>query len=93
MHGVRDIDSRLKAMLDLKFTCRELGYSYPPELIEAFGEDVLEFDAREDIIKAVTEVDLGGRNWRTRADGKGCELVIDLSELPDGISKIRVFTE
>jgi len=95
--GIRNKTARFDDMVDLKMFCDKLTVSYPEELIDYFnGTDALEMDDKADVIKEALEVslnyDLCGIVGLTKGnidtdDG----MIVDLSKLPDDITKLRIY--
>ena len=93
--GQRDPDGKLADMVALKELCQKNSVTYPDELKEYFkGTDALEMKDAEGTIREATEVGLNELKIDGLLDGDveyGCNMIVDLTKLPDDIKKIRIY--
>jgi hypothetical protein len=99
VNAVFDPDGKLGRMLDLKEACEAVNASYPKELSDYFaGTDVLHGLSREQALQEMTERSLIHdeliKSYHGLTEGKpeyGNGMLIDLSRLPDGVKKLRIY--
>jgi hypothetical protein len=85
--GVRDLDGKFKQMIDVKCACEAADIEYPQAVKNYFNECDPGCDV-EDLRREMAEVDIDEACSEDFYDATAA-YVVDISKLPEGITKIK----